>query len=66
MLTYRGYKANFIVDLESGILHGCVLEIQDVITFEGTTVQQIEDEFRKSVDVYLAFCQELNEAPNQP
>lgn len=66
MLTYKGYKANFIADIESGILHGYVLEIQDVITFEGTTIQQIEDEFRKSVDTYLTFCQELNEVPNQP
>jgi predicted HicB family RNase H-like nuclease len=66
MLSYRGYEASITRDADSGILWGQVLGIRDVITFEAETEQQAEDEFHKSVDIYLAFCQELREEPDQP
>lgn len=66
MLTYKGYNAQIELDVSSGVLHGRVVEIADVITFEGDTEQQAEEEFHKSVDVYLAFCQTLDEEFHQP
>ncbi|MDX2212991.1 MAG: hypothetical protein SFY66_06850 [Oculatellaceae cyanobacterium bins.114] len=66
MLSYKGYKADIRRDADSGVLCGQVLGIRDVITFEAETEQQAEDEFHKSVDIYLSFCQDLREEPNQP
>jgi predicted HicB family RNase H-like nuclease len=37
MLKYKGYTGHIEVDLESNLLHGRVLNIKDVITFEGAT-----------------------------
>jgi predicted HicB family RNase H-like nuclease len=66
MMTYKGYTGRVEVDEKAGILHGRVIDITDVITFEGTTVDEIRQAFRDSVDDYLAFCQELGKEPDKP
>lgn len=35
-------------------------------TFQGTTVDEIEQAFKDSVDDYLAFCKERGEEPDRP
>ncbi len=49
-----------------GILYGEVINIRDVITFEGESVEEIQQAFQESVDDYLAFCAERNESPEKP
>jgi predicted HicB family RNase H-like nuclease len=66
MMTYKGYTASLEVDVEAGILFGQVLDINDVITFKGKTVDEARQEFQNSVDDYLAFCEELGEEPDKP
>lgn len=66
MLTYKGYKGQFDVDMEAGIIFGKVLGVRDVITFKGKDIEDAKKSFQESVDDYLAFCQELGEKPNKP
>ncbi|GAB4190840.1 MAG: type II toxin-antitoxin system HicB family antitoxin [Coleofasciculaceae cyanobacterium] len=66
MMTYKGYTASVEVDTEAGILFGRVLDIKDVVTFKAKTVDEVAREFHKSVDDYLAFCEELGEEPDKP
>lgn len=66
MMTYKGYTASIEVDVEAGILFGRVLDINDVVTFKGKTVEEARKEFQNSVDDYLAFCEELGEEPDKP
>ncbi|WP_202895673.1 type II toxin-antitoxin system HicB family antitoxin [Iningainema tapete] len=65
-MIYKGYTASIEVDVEAGILFGRVLDINDVVTFKGKTVDEAREEFHKSVDDYLAFCSELGEEPDKP
>jgi len=65
-MTYKGYSANLEVDVEAGIIFGRVLDINDVVTFKGKTVEEARQEFQKSVDDYLAFCEDLGEEPDKP
>lgn len=58
MLNYRGYTGRAEFDDEAGIFHGEVLDLRDVITFQGTSVEGLEQAFRDSVDDYLEFCAE--------
>jgi predicted HicB family RNase H-like nuclease len=37
-----------------------------VITFQGTSVAELEQAFKDSVDEYLGFCKELGRAPEKP
>lgn len=66
MLHYKGYTAQIEVDVDAGILFGQVLDINDVITFKGKTVEEIRQEFKNSIDDYLEFCQELGQEPDKP
>lgn len=47
MLKYRGYKGHAEFDDEAGLFHGEVLDLRDVITFQGTSVEGLEKEFRE-------------------
>lgn len=66
MLTYKGYTGHVEFDDEAGLFHGEVLDLRDVITFQGTSVEELEREFRDSVDDYLEFCEERGEEPDRP
>ena len=66
MMEYKGYIGKVEIDDEAGILHGEVINIRDVVTFEGTSVDEIQKAFRESVDDYLDFCAQRGEAPEKP
>ncbi len=66
MMKYKGYTGQVEYDDEAKIFHGEVLGIKDVVTFQGTTVDEIEQAFKGSVDDYLAFCAQRKEEPDKP
>ncbi len=65
-MKYKGYTAQIEIDETAGILFGKVLDIKDVITFKGSTVEELEQEFHNSIDDYLEWCTELGEEPDKP
>jgi predicted HicB family RNase H-like nuclease len=66
MMEYKGYLGRVEYDDEAGLFHGEVINLRDVITFQGETVQELRRAFQESVDDYLAFCIERNEEPERP
>ncbi len=66
MMEYKSYYAKVEFDEESNILHGEVINISDVVTFEGTSVDELKQAFHDSVDDYLDFCAERGEEPAKP
>jgi len=50
MMNYQGYTASLKIDVEAGIIFGRVLDINDVVTFKGKTVEEARQEICKSVD----------------
>jgi predicted HicB family RNase H-like nuclease len=43
-----------------------VINIRDVVTFQGSSVKELRNAFQDSVDDYLAFCSERGEEPDRP
>ncbi len=66
MMEHKSYTGKVEFDDESGVFHGEVINLRDVVTFEGKTVAELRKAFRDSVDDYLAFCAERNESPEKP
>ena len=63
---YKGYLGAVVhANSDDGTLHGEVLGIKDVITFQGITLKELENDFRESVDYYLAWCKERGEKPER-
>ncbi len=66
MMEYKGYIGHVEFDDEADILHGEVINIRDVVTFQATSVKEVHKAFRESVDDYLAFCLSRDESPDKP
>jgi predicted HicB family RNase H-like nuclease len=66
MMTYKGYSGNVRFDDEAELFHGEVLGVRDVVTFQGTTVDELKTAFEESIDDYLEFCEERSESPDKP
>jgi predicted HicB family RNase H-like nuclease len=66
MLKYKGYAGHVEYDDDSGVFHGEVVDLRDVITFQGRSVDEIERAFRESIDDYLQFCEIRGEEPDKP
>jgi predicted HicB family RNase H-like nuclease len=65
MMKYKGYLGEVTYDEAARIFHGEVLGLKDVITFQGTTVTELEKAFKDSVDDYLDWCKERGEEPEK-
>jgi predicted HicB family RNase H-like nuclease len=65
-MEYKGYTATVEFDDAEGVFHGTVQDLRDVVTFEGTSVEQLRQEFRNSVDDYLEFCARRGKEPDRP
>ena len=66
MMEYKGYMGHVEFDDENGIFHGEVVNMRDVVTFQGESVEDIRRAFRESIDDYLEFCAEKGESPDKP
>ncbi|MGE3953869.1 MAG: type II toxin-antitoxin system HicB family antitoxin [Parachlamydiales bacterium] len=66
MMEYKGYTGKAEYDDKARIFHGEVIGLKDVITFQGTSVDELERAFRESVDDYLDWCRELGQSPEKP
>lgn len=66
MMEYEGYVAKVEYDDEAEIFHGEVINLRDVITFQGKSVEELKQAFQESVDDYLDFCAERGEEPEKP
>lgn len=66
MMEHKGYSAKVEFDSDANIFHGEVINLRDVITFEGETVKELKQAFQDSVDDYLDFCAQRGEAPEKP
>ncbi|WP_168120825.1 type II toxin-antitoxin system HicB family antitoxin [Paenibacillus sp. HB172176] len=66
LLEYKGYVGKIEIDFDAQILHGEVMYLRDVITFQGVTTEEVQQAFRDSVDDYLEFCESEGEEPEKP
>lgn len=65
-LSHKGYTGSCEVSFEDDCLHGKILFIDDLITYEGETTKQLREAFIASVDRYLEYCERTNTLANKP
>lgn len=64
-LEYKGYQGSAEVDLESNIIVGKILFINDLVTYQAKSVDKIKKEFCDAVDDYIETCKEIGKEPQQ-
>ncbi len=65
-MTYKGYTGRFDYDPEADIFHGEILNISDVVTFQGRSVDELKKALADSVEDYLDFCAAEGREPQKP
>ena len=66
LLCFNGYQGTVETSIADGILHGKILFIMDLVTFEAETLPQLRLEFEAAVLDYLATCAAVGKRPEKP
>lgn len=64
-MDYKGYLGFVEFDSDDRIFYGKVIGLNDVIGFEGCSVEELESSFHRAVDTYLAVCEETGREPEK-
>ncbi|MDJ0581059.1 type II toxin-antitoxin system HicB family antitoxin [Crocosphaera sp.] len=65
-MKYKEYKAIIEYDEDDRLFFGRVINIRDIIVFDGLSVDELEQAFQKVIEQYLADCQSFHKAPEIP
>lgn len=65
-MTYKGYQGKFEYDQDADIFHGEVLHLNDVVTFQGRSIDELKKALADSVEDYLQLCKEVGKEPERP
>lgn len=64
-LEHKGYLGTVDFSAEDKVFFGKIHGINDLITFEGTTVEELTSAFEEAVVDYLDTCKILNKNPDK-
>jgi len=64
-ITYKNYIGTVEYSSEDKCFFGKVEFINDLVTFEGTSVEELEVNFQDSVDDYMLTCKEVGKKPEK-
>ncbi len=64
--SYAGYSGSCEASIEDDCLHGRILFIDDLITYEGNTIPELKATFEAAVDRYIAYCTQTGKPANKP
>lgn len=66
VLSHKGYLGSVEMSLEDNCLFGEVLFVNDLVNYEGATVEELQKAFVEAIDHYLARCAEEGLTPDKP
>jgi len=65
-MKHKGYEAVVRYSEEDRVFVGEIININDVIAFDATSVEELEETFKEVVEDYLATCEEVGKSPDKP
>ena len=65
LIELEGYRARIERDRE-GILHGRVLEMEELVYFKASTMRMVESKFANALQAYFIHCRETGVEPKKP
>ncbi len=66
MLNHKGYIGRVDFDENAHTFFGTVINANVLISFRGSTVDELEESFHNVVDSYLEDCKEEGVSPEKP
>lgn len=65
MLHYNDYYGTINFSVEDNILYGKVIGIKGVLSYEGRTLEELNEDFKNTVNEYINDCKERNIIPQK-
>lgn len=62
-LEYKGFQGSVEYSEEDNCLFGKILFTEDLVLYEGNSVDELRKNFQESVDEYIEDCKELGKDP---
>ena len=62
ILNHKGFIGSFSFSAEDEVFYGRLEGIEDLVTFEGSTVEDLKLAFKEAVEDYLAICKEVGKS----
>ena len=65
-LEYKGYVGSVEFSEQDRVFYGKVKGIHSLISYEGTTINELTKDFHEAIDSYLALCESEGIEPETP
>ena len=65
VLTYKDFFGSVHFDSDDQVFHGKIEGIEDLVTFEGTSVSELVESFEEAVEDYLNLCSQTGKNPEK-
>lgn len=65
-MEYKGYVASFTFDETLELFQGKVSNVNDLITFQGRSLEALRFSFQDAVNEYIAWCKKHGAKPENP
>ena len=64
-LSYNGYMASIHYSPSDELFFGKVMGVNDLVSFEGTSVEELKQGMKEAVDDYIETCEALGKSPEK-
>ncbi len=64
-MQYNGYNAKVEYSDEDKCFFGVIIGINDSISFEGQSIEELKEAFKEAVEDYLDMCKRLSKEPEK-
>ena len=65
VISYNDFFGSVHFDSEDQVFHGKIDGIEDLVTFEGTSVSELVEAFEEAVEDYLDICSQTGKRPEK-
>ena len=66
ILKYKGFEGSTDLDMKRNVCRGKILYIDDVVTYESKSIDDLQKQFEDAVDDYVETCNQIGKEPQKP
>jgi predicted HicB family RNase H-like nuclease len=66
ILKYKEFEGSAELDMARSVCRGKILYIDDLVTYESKTIEDLQNQFQEAVDDYIETCVLVGKEPQKP
>ncbi|HMT06416.1 MAG TPA: type II toxin-antitoxin system HicB family antitoxin [Pyrinomonadaceae bacterium] len=66
LMEYKGFKAKVEFSADDEVFFGRLIGIDDIVTFEGTTVRELKKAMKDAVEFHIEICERIGQKVKKP